>query len=408
MKLSGRIREFKANAPILLSKPGLYGKMLAGVFRGMVLKQNVLRYLELQINGVCNQTCEGCFAAKAMNPSRDRISVKEIRNVWRELKKLGAIQGIVTGGEPTMREDLFDIFDALEIRKSMFAMTTNGLLLSRKYVRELKRIGLSYLAVSLNSLDAAENDRIRGTPGHFDKVMEVIEWTKAEGLPMGLSTLLSHQNVDEFERMAEFCYGKNIQICPAFAVAQGKWAGNTEVRLTREDYDSLDRINEKYPIVRSELTSNYSGQETCPGGTEKIFVSLYGDVTTCQLNPISFGNIRQEPIRRIWQRILKIDSFKKINPVCVVSSDDTYVSLYIDPISRYKHHPVPIQEHPVMKDRFPDLPPPRERGRSKPRKEVVTLGTDLLGKPEMSPTRSAESATSDRNHETEATPMVAS
>jgi MoaA/NifB/PqqE/SkfB family radical SAM enzyme len=335
--------------------------MLSGIFRGAVLKQNVLRYLELQVNAVCNQRCEGCFATKARAPGRQPLSPEEIAKLWQDLKKLGAIQGIITGGEPTMRKDLFEVFEALETRKSMFAMTTNGLLLTRQYLGRLKEIGLVYLAVSLNSLDADENDRSRGSPGHFNQVMDVLSWAKEVKLPVGLSTILSHLNLDEFERMAAFCQANGIQIVPAFAVAQGRWTGRGDVRLTREDYERLDRINEKYPVVRSELTNNYCGRKTCPGGTEKLFVTVYGDVTTCQLNPVSYGNIRLEPIERIWQRILKVESFAKINPICVVSSDEVYVRDYIDPIAQATTLPVPIEQHPVMKDKFPDLPPPHAR-----------------------------------------------
>ncbi len=347
MKIRTYIAQLKNNAPILFSKPSLLVPMGIGIFKGVILKQPVLRYLELQVTTECNQKCESCFASNATIPGRKQLSLNEIKSIWRELKQNGVFQGIITGGEPTVRKDLFDILKILETHKYMFGMTTNAILLTKEYVRDLKRIGLDYLAISLNSMNPIENDRQRGTSGHFEKVMQTIEWAKEYKLPVGLSTVLSHQNFDDFERMAQFCQKNGIQICPAFAVSQGRWTKQDGVRLTADDYIKLRELNERYPAIRSELTTNMSLKNTCPGGTEKLYVSVYGDVTTCQLNPVSFGNVRELPIKNIVDRILQIKSFSQINPSCVVSSDEEYIDKYIGPIADQPYRPVPIDDHPI-------------------------------------------------------------
>jgi MoaA/NifB/PqqE/SkfB family radical SAM enzyme len=281
--------------------------------------------------------------------------VEEIRNLYLEVQPLGVFQGNITGGEPTLHPQLFEILEALDARRNMFAITTNGLRLDRKFVLELKQAGLAYLAVSVNSLNAVENDDQRGTPGHLEHAIEVMNWAREADLPVGFSTVLSHQSIPEFERMAHYAHEHGFQLCPAFAVSQGRWTGKDEVRLRPEDYAALKRISARYPSVRSELTTNFCGKDTCPGIREKIFVTVFGEVTSCQLNPVSFGNVRQEPVTTILERMRRLKHFTTVNPICVVSSDKDYVERYIVPTAERDMLPVPIHDHPMRID-FPDLP----------------------------------------------------
>ena len=353
MNLRRRLRQVRAAWPILATRPRLLPQIGWGVVRGRLLGRHVLRYLELQVNTVCNQRCEGCFAVHARDRTREMLSLDEIADVWRQVRELGGFQGIITGGEPTMRKDLFDVLSALQARQYMFGMTTNTLRIDRPYLRELQRAGLCYLAVSLNALDPAENDRERGSPGHFDHVMDVLGWAKEIRMPAGLSTIFSHYNAAEFERLARFAQEREISISPAFAVSLGRWADRQDVRLTEDDYRKLTEIGDRYPAVRPELINNLSGAVSCPGGTEKVFVTAYGEVTTCQLNPVSFGNVRAESIARIRDRMLEVEAFRRPNPVCVISSDPDYVRDYVEPVARVEQMPVPLAQHPMASRHLP-------------------------------------------------------
>lgn len=336
MKLSAKLHQAWINRHIVLGKPHLIPQILSGIIQARLLGKNVLRYLELQINTECNQRCKSCFASRSVKHGEAPLSLEEIKALYQQLKPMGVFQGNITGGEPLLHAQLFDILEALEAKRNMFAITTNGLLLTRDFVRDLKQAGLVYLAVSLNSLDAADNDEQRGTPGHFDQVMRVIDWAKEANLSIGLSTIFSHLNIPEFEKMARFAQEKGIQICPAFAVSQGRWAGNDDVRLKPNDYDELSRINDKYPALRAELDTNLSGKRTCPGITEKVFVTVYGDVTSCQLNPVSFGNIRDESMDVILRRMRKIKSFTKTAPFasCPPTKSTSTTTSFPRPIPR--------------------------------------------------------------------------
>ena len=81
MKFVPWLKQIISNAPIFLNKSNLIPKITTGLLKGIVLKQDVLRYLELQVNTDCNQSCEMCFASKSRIPSRDPMTVNEIREV---------------------------------------------------------------------------------------------------------------------------------------------------------------------------------------------------------------------------------------------------------------------------------------------------------------------------------------
>ncbi len=343
------VRKLMFHAPVLIKRSNLYPELAKGFFNTLVLRRDIMRYLEVQINTECNSKCLMCYATGMRKDGEHYLSVEEIKNFYRELRRGGVISGIITGGEPSLRKDLIEILEALEARKNLFAMTTNSISMNRRLLKELYNAGLCQINLSLNSLDPQQNDLERGYSGHFEKVMEVIAWSQEIGIPVGLSVLVTHQNIRIIEDFLKFCSDKKVQFCPAWAISRGRWAGRHDVGLTGEDWRYLHKINRKYRCMRMDISTNYSCRTDCPGAKEKMYITAYGDVSTCQLNPVSFGSIRKEPLGTIIDRMRAIPSFKRINPYCVVSSDEEYVNDYIYPIADVTRLPVDIKDHPIMR-----------------------------------------------------------
>ncbi|MEA2101973.1 MAG: radical SAM protein, partial [Thermodesulfobacteriota bacterium] len=117
----------------------------------------------------CNLKCVHCYAA--VDRPQKEISTTEGINLIRELKEFGVPVILFSGGEPTMREDLPILIEEASTQGIRAVISTNGTLISRDMAQRFGDMGLSYVGVSLDGLQAT-NDRFRGVPGAFEKAME--------------------------------------------------------------------------------------------------------------------------------------------------------------------------------------------------------------------------------------------
>ena len=167
-------------------RPALVGNIAKAYFRRHVLRRPCLRVCEFSITPVCQSRCEFCYASKFACPGQTLLSVDEIRDIWRQARELGAFSSVVFGGEPLLHPGFLEIIELLEPRKHVITFTTNAIAMTEELVRELKRLGVFLVNISINSVDPDINDRLRGYPGHLEKAMQAMEWCKKHGLDVFL------------------------------------------------------------------------------------------------------------------------------------------------------------------------------------------------------------------------------
>ncbi|MBF0209148.1 MAG: SPASM domain-containing protein, partial [Oligoflexia bacterium] len=139
-------------------------------------------------------------------------------------------------------------------------------------------------------------------------------------------------------------------ICPT-----GNFSGKKENTLTPDDWKIVQTKMKKNPHIRSDWTINFSMKVECPGGREKVAITPYGEVMGCGMNYVSFGNIREEPLKNIWQRMSNFPHFKKRSTDCLIGADQEYIDEYLIPLSEYQSLPIRINEHPKNPITFQEL-----------------------------------------------------
>ena len=118
----------------------------------------------------CNLFCRHCY--RESGPENDRageMTTAEGRELIASIRRAGFRLLIFSGGEPLLREDIFDLVAAARDTGLMPAMGTNGTLLTGETAARLAESGLRGVAVSVDSLDREYHDAFRGTPGAFDR-----------------------------------------------------------------------------------------------------------------------------------------------------------------------------------------------------------------------------------------------
>lgn len=144
----------------------------------------------------CNLKCVHCYAQAVDVNGKDEISTAKAREIIADLAQYGAPVMLFSGGEPLVRQDLVELASYATEKGMRAVISTNGTLITPEKARELKQVGLSYVGISLDGLEAV-HDHFRGVPGSFRRALNGIANCQAEGLKVGLRFTINRRNVGE-------------------------------------------------------------------------------------------------------------------------------------------------------------------------------------------------------------------
>ena len=342
-----KIIHFQRHAILIQKNLPVLSRVLSGYFRTLVLKQNVLRTVEFTVTGDCNVNCEMCYATRIVQKKKKYLTPSHYHSIWQQAKKLGAFSAIISGGEATMRKDLFEVIEALEPKQTLIALVTNSTLLSQDYLVRLKNSGINIIHLSLNSVDPEVNDRMRDFQGHFEHTKRISKEAKDLGFEVCLSKVVSHNAFGRTKEVAEFAKKHDLGVVFSLACPTGNWANARAHLLSPDEWRTIDQYMKENPHIRADWTINFSMKNECPGGREKICISHYGDVMGCGMNFISLGNVLEEPLEVIWERMCSWGPFKKRSDKCLIALDPEYLEEYLLPIAGNDVLPVSVEDHPV-------------------------------------------------------------
>ncbi|MDR1856212.1 MAG: 12,18-didecarboxysiroheme deacetylase [Desulfovibrio sp.] len=144
----------------------------------------------------CNLKCVHCYAHATDTGGGDAISTEQAKLIIDDLAAYGSPVMLFSGGEPLVRQDLPELARYATEKGMRAVISTNGTLITKEKAQELKRVGLSYVGISLDGLERVHDD-FRRVPGSFGKALEGIANCQAEGLKVGLRFTINKRNVEE-------------------------------------------------------------------------------------------------------------------------------------------------------------------------------------------------------------------
>ncbi|MCK4476468.1 MAG: radical SAM protein [Methanophagales archaeon] len=279
----------------------------------------------------CNLKCIHCHAFGGdASYAEDELSKEEGMALIDQIASSDIRSFVFTGGEPLLREDLFDLIEYAKSMGFTVFIATNGTLITKEVAKLLREFDVG-VVIGLDAMNPEIHDRIRGVEGAFDAVIEGIENCIAENLYLHLNIVASRPNFDEIERIIDF--GTEIGVYSYFIYRFVPFGRGEEIRdyeLGRGDFKAfLDLILEKQREVRaiiipvaspeywayvlqkrgihSRRIINFLGRffGGCLAGKGMMYIKPNGDVWACPFLPVHVGNVRKERIDRIWENLEK-------------------------------------------------------------------------------------------------------
>jgi len=283
----------------------------------------------------CNLHCVHCYSDSENRAYAGELTTAEGIALIDDLAAFAIPVLLLSGGEPLMRPDIFELIAHARARWLRVTLSTNGTLITAHIAERLRALGVSYVGISLDGIGAT-NDRFRGHKGAFAKAMAGFRHCKAAGQRVGLRMTLTRRNCQDLDRIFDFIETEGIdRACFYHLVYSGR--GNTADELPpevaraavdtilRRTKDFADRgipkeiftvdnhadgpylylkLREQDPARAEEVLGllRWNGGGLHSSGVGIADIDFLGNVHPDQFwMSHTLGNVRERPFSEIWQ-----------------------------------------------------------------------------------------------------------
>jgi len=296
----------------------------------MTINRSTLRLVAWEMTQACNLACVHCRAGASCDPAPDQLTFEEGIALIDGIAKVGSPILIMTGGEPLLRPDFFDL--AAHAKKSglRVALATNGVLVSSDVARKVAAVGIERVSISLDGPTAAEHDAFRKVEGAFDASLRGIGNLRAAGVSVQINTTLTRRNRDQLAEIMQLAERLDAAAFHVFLlVPTGRAKEMAGEEMSPEDYEktllAFYRLSRRthmetkatcaphyYRIMRQEakkeglqVTPETFGLNAhtrgCLGGISFVFVSHRGELQPCGYFHLQAGSVRERSFADLWE-----------------------------------------------------------------------------------------------------------
>lgn len=289
-----------------------------------------LRYLFLELTVRCNENCLHC-GSRCGEVKAEEISVEDYKKLLTQVKAdLGTKKKMIciTGGEPLLRKDFFEITKVIQDLGFAWGMTSNATLITPEVAHKLKETGMRTISVSIDGLEPT-HDAFRRTPGGYQRAMQGIQNLLDEGgfEAIQVTTVVTHQNISELDALFEVFDKMDIDSWRVIGIEpMGRAKEHPELLLTPEDNQTIMEFIRNKRIAGEPVEygcSHYLGLEyeheirdwyfLCTAGIYTASITASGDIIACldiERRPeFVQGNIFKDNFADVWKN--KFQCFRK-------------------------------------------------------------------------------------------------
>ncbi len=157
----------------------------------------------------CNLTCRHCYSISADRDFPGELTTQEVFRVMDDLKAARVPVLILSGGEPLLRPDIFDIGRRAKEMGFYVGLSSNGTLIDARNVRRIAETGFDYVGISLDGMRET-HDRFRRKAGAFDAALAGVRLAREAGVKVGLRFTLTRDNADDFPALLDLMEAEGV------------------------------------------------------------------------------------------------------------------------------------------------------------------------------------------------------
>ncbi|MDD5657537.1 MAG: radical SAM protein [Elusimicrobia bacterium] len=291
----------------------------------------VPRWIAWEVTGRCNLSCVHCRARAGAGAGRGELSPEEGRALIDDIASFCKPVLVLSGGEPLLRPDVFELARHGSDRGLRMALATNGTLVDAAACARMKDAGIGIVSISLDGASAAVHDGFRRQAGSFSAALDAARALRRAAIPFIVNSSFTKRNQADIPgtfRLAKSLGARAWYLFMVVPVGRGeRLLGEL---IGREDYERVlewhfeaERGEPEllmrpicaphyYRIAaqrakalgldwrRRSLSFSPGGGKGCLCGQSIAFVGSRGEVRPCSYFPADAGSVRDRPLSRIW------------------------------------------------------------------------------------------------------------
>ena len=157
----------------------------------------------------CNLTCKHCYATSADKDFPGELNTEKVFEVMDDLKDFGVPVLILSGGEPLMRPDIFEISHHAKDMGFYVGLSSNGTLITEDNIKDIVDVGYNYVGVSIDGTRET-HDKFRRKQGSYDEALRGIRLCREAGIKVGLRFTLTQDNKQDLPALLQLMEDEDI------------------------------------------------------------------------------------------------------------------------------------------------------------------------------------------------------
>lgn len=290
--------------------------------------EHPLTYLFWECTLNCNFYCQHCGSNAGRKIIQNELTTEQIKNAFKQIAAQYDAKNImisVTGGEPLLRDDLFEVMNFANQLGFPWGIVSNGSLINKKVVDNLKKAGASSVDISIDGIGKTHN-KFRNYPGAYQKAIRAVKLLSENKFLKNLEIISSihHGNIHQLEEMYKVFSKLGINSWRVMNIDPIGRAEKSDILLYKDEMKYLlDFIKQKRKS--SKLLINYScagflGLDyekevrgwffNCATGINIASILHNGDIYVCPNVPrkkeLIQGNIKKDDFTKVWESKFKL------------------------------------------------------------------------------------------------------
>jgi len=273
----------------------------------------------------CNERCEHCYLD---HDDKGEMSFEEVSGVLGQLAEAGVFFLILSGGEPMLRRDFFDIVARARALQFNVKIKTNAVLVRAAEAQRLRALGVEQMQVSVYSHRPEIHDAVTKLPGSLRRTIRGIRALRAAGLKVAVANVMMRSNLADRQAVAAMAreLGATYSADPTVTPMMDGDRSVLDLRIDGSDLGCLFQDKElvgdpeAFCAPPPPVGDDERKGLPCSAGHSSFYISPYGDVYPCVQFPLPSGNIRRQKFLDIWRHSPQLQEVRSIHlgdlPVC--------------------------------------------------------------------------------------------
>ena len=259
----------------------------------------------MDITWRCNERCVHCYLD---HDGKGEMTTEEIKDILRQLADCSTFFLSISGGEPLLRRDCFEILEYARALRFNVKLKTNAVMIGPKEAARIRKLGIEQVQISMYSHRPEVHDAITKLPGSLRRTTEAIRHLKANSVKVSVTDVLMKYNNRDVRGVKQLAkeLGVNFVVDPTITPMLSGDRSILSLGITQAELEEVMHSEElvgdvdEYCAPPSAVDDDVLEGYSCSAGHSLAYISPFADVYPCVQFPMPCGSLRKQSFHEIW------------------------------------------------------------------------------------------------------------